>query len=392
MLDHTIADGQVQYDTHADHAVSSAPTVARTNTESAGTACAGGGQAAGATQCGHAAPTPLAAGEGPWIRDTPQIDADASGDPIVSGGGQKSADAQSCYAPTTDDPIGGGGQTSRATHPRAAASPDTIAEIREQWRRRQAWHRAEKALTLQVKAICRRLAGGEIKDADKLYRAAIKGDDAHPLATTALAAIFPLVEARDGMEKHRKAVERRLAKIAKTLPVAPWIESVRGVGIASLAAVVGECGDLSEYDNPAKVWKRMGLAVMGDGTRQRRIGGAEAMEHGYSPSRRSIAWNIGECIVKAGGPYKELYDARKVYEAERVETKAHAHNRAKRYVEKRVLRDLWRAWRSGEADRLAVPDEALPPHQDTGLAPEAGGQSLRDTHPAGAASQPTPPA
>lgn len=46
------------------------------------------------------------------------------------------------------------------------------------------------------------------------------------------------------------------------------------------------------------------------------------------------------------GPLRLLYDERKAYEAGRVETPAHAHNRAKRYIEKRLIRDLWRAWRA----------------------------------------------
>jgi transposase len=225
-----------------------------------------------------------------------------------------------------------------------AASAATIAEIREQWRRRQSWHRAEKSLTLQAKALCRRLAGGEIKDAERLYNAALgKGSD--PMAEIAFAAMFPLVEARDGVAQHRAVVEKRLAKLAKTLPVAPFVESVRGVGIASLAAIVGEAGDLSAYSTPAKLWKRFGLAVMEDG-RQRRVSGAAALDHGYSPGRRSVMWNIGACIIRAGGPLKDAYDARKIIEATKVETKGHAHNRAQRYVEKRFLRQLWREWRT----------------------------------------------
>lgn len=220
-----------------------------------------------------------------------------------------------------------------------------IAEMREQWRRRQSWHRAEKSLTLQAKALCRRLAdGGDKKEAEVIYNAAL-GKGSHAMADIALAAMFPLTEARDGVEKHRKLVEKRLVKLAKSLPVAPWVEGVRGVGLASLAAIVGEAGDLAAYSNPAKLWKRMGLAVMPDGGRQRRIGGVEALDHGYSPGRRSVMWNLGSCIVKAGGPLKEVYDARKLYEAERVQTKLHAHNRAQRFVEKRFLRDLWSQWR-----------------------------------------------
>ncbi len=233
-------------------------------------------------------------------------------------------------------------------HSASAGLANQIAELREQWRRRQAWHRAEKALTLQAKALCRRLAeGGDKGEADRIYKAAL-GKGSHPMADIALAAMFPLTEARDSVAKHRAAVEKRLVKLAKELPVAPWVEATRGVGLLSLAAIVGEAGDLGGYANPARLWKRLGLAVMPDGTRQRRIGGADALDHGYSPARRSVVWNIGACIVKAGGPLKEIYDARKAYEAERVETKAHAHNRAQRYTEKRFLKLLWSEWRRGE--------------------------------------------
>lgn len=221
----------------------------------------------------------------------------------------------------------------------------TIFQIREQWRRRQQWHRAEKSLTLQAKALCRRLAvDGDKREADAIYKAAL-GKGEHPQGLNAFGAIFPLVDARDGIEKHRKKVEKELAKLAGQLRVAPFVIATRGVGIASLAAVVGEAGDLANYGTVSRLWKRMGLAVMLDGTRQRRISGDAAIEHGYNPARRSVVWNIGACIVKAGGPLKALYDERKILELTRVETKAHAHNRAQRYVEKRFLRMLWAEWR-----------------------------------------------
>lgn len=274
------------------------------------------------------------------------VSAGASGTTIhqVTDKGSRNRVSPDAAIPSASDGEGGGiGHTARVHEDqRSGADPATIAELREQWRRRQAWHRAEKSLTLQSKALCRRLAGGEIKDADKLYRAAL-GKGEHPMAEIAFAAMFPLIEARDGVAKHRAAVEKRLVKLAKLLPVAPYVESVRGVGLASLAAIVGEAGDLSNYSTPAKLWKRFGLAVMDDG-RQRRVAGAAALDHGYSPSRRSVMWNVGSCIVKAGGPLKEAYDARKLIEATKVETKAHAHNRAQRFVEKRFLRSLWVEW------------------------------------------------
>ena len=48
------------------------------------------------------------------------------------------------------------------------------------------------------------------------------------------------------------------------------------------------------------------------------------------------------------GPYGELYLARKAYEAEHHPdlTPKHRDMRARRYMVKRVLRDMWRAWRA----------------------------------------------
>jgi len=259
---------------------------------------------------------------------------------LNQSGDQPSRDTQSRY-------VAGGevGHSRRDTQRDAADLANSIAEIREQWRRRQAWHRAEKSLTLTAKALCRRLVGGDKKEAEALYKAAL-GKGEHPLADLALAAIMPIVNGREQIEQSRKAVEKRLTVLAKDLPAAQWVAGVRGFGLLSLAAIVGEAGDLNDYATVSRLWKRMGLAVMGDGTRQRRVGGIDALDHGYAPARRSVVWAIGDVLIKLGGSYKELYDARKLIEAERVETKAHAHNRAKRYMEKRVLRDLWVAWRA----------------------------------------------
>lgn len=241
------------------------------------------------------------------------------------------------------------------------ALSSVIDQIREQWRRRQMWHRAEKSLTLQAKSMCRRLLAGDKKEAEVLYKSVLNGQE-HSLATVALLAMQPLLQARDGIEVARLQVEKRLLALAKELPVAAWIEGVRGVGLLSLAGIVGEAGDIGAYGNPAKLWKRMGLAVIG-GERQRKKEGDAGILHGYNPARRSLMWTIGDCIIRAGGPLKELYNQRKEYEAPRVATKMHAHNRAKRYIEKRLLRDLWRAWRDASSAKpsnmISHPSESM---------------------------------
>ena len=132
-----------------------------------------------------------------------------------------------------------------------------------------------------------------------------------------------------------------------------------------LAQIIAETGDLSNYANPAKLWKRMGMAVI-EGGRQRRVAGAPALEHGYSPRRRAVLFCIGDSIVRTGGPYRKVYDEMKKDEqkqaveagltvlpaakipkgdAEHYRSEGHVHNRARRKMEKQLLLDLWREWR-----------------------------------------------
>jgi len=268
----------------------------------------------------------------------------------------------------------------------------SIDVIRETHRCRQDLHRAEKSLTLQIKAICRRLCAGAFAakwkageiteekyragtkaEADKLYTAIVKEQE-HEMLLSGVVTTAAFFEARAIFEKRRAQTEKELERLAKSLPVASWVLELKGLGLGSLAAIVGEAGDLSNYSTHSKLWKRLGLAVI-DGERQKRVSGDAAIIHGYCPTRRAIVWNIGRCVLKAqsarvdketgeelkpAGKYRLIYDARKAYELARDPemSRAHAHNRATRYMEKKVVRDLWNSWR-----QLANPASETQPEQ-----------------------------
>ena len=225
---------------------------------------------------------------------------------------------------------------SAAPHP-LNASP-LVAEIVETWRQRQAMVEARKRLILQAKALCRRMTAGDKAAADAIYAAGA------PI-------LDPFMEAMAPFGARQAALDKHMVKLAKRLPVADFAAGVKGFGHAGLAKAVGELGDLTCYEKGvAGIWKRAGLAVI-DGQRQRRVTGDAALIHGYAPARRSVFWNIAAAMLKgqgtgeAAGPYRLIYDERKAYERSRVETDGHAHNRALRYMTKRLLRELWRAWR-----------------------------------------------
>lgn len=237
-----------------------------------------------------------------------------------------------------------------------------IEQLRDQHRLREDFHRAEKRIVLQMKAICRRYCDGDKDKANDLY------DEIKPDSTDDLAkSVMPLLTCRDELYRARKGHEKRMVAIARQIPAYEWVGTIRGFGELGFAQIVAETGDLSNYDNPAKVWKRMGLAVF-NGKSQRRVSGDAALEQGYCPRRRAIMFCIGDSMIKsAGSPYRDIYLDRKDYErmtaaangmtvapAAKITAKdkdthisdGHIHRRAQRYMEKRLLRDLWAQWKA----------------------------------------------
>lgn len=229
-------------------------------------------------------------------------------------------------------------------------SDPLVSEIVEVWRLRQDYHRAEKRQVLQIKAMCRRYTDGDKAAADRLY----KQIDAGEADIQISAPLSPLFASRDVMAKQRGEFEKLLKKMAKDLPIYRFVQTVKGFGELGLAALVGECGSLGAYHTVSGVWKRCGMAVI-EGGRQRRVAGEDALLHGYSPERRSVFWTLADSMLKCqgkdekAGPYRRIYDERKAYERPRVESDAHAHNRALRYMFKRLLKDLTVAWRQIES-------------------------------------------
>jgi hypothetical protein len=218
---------------------------------------------------------------------------------------------------------------------------DTIIEY---WRQRQDLRRAEQRLNLQCQAICRRACNGDKEAAGKLWGQIQKGksDD-----IALLAIITPYRNAMASLDQAAKNIEKILAKQA--IETSIWNDfgkNVRGLGPLSMAGFIGEAGrDISEYRSVSALWKRFGLAVIGD-ERQRRVSDAElAVIHGYDPQRRSYAYVLAANLMRSqgtDGPYRKIYDQRKEFEgAKEGITKAHAHNRALRYMTKELLKHAW---------------------------------------------------
>ena len=286
--------------------------------------------------------------------------------------GRSCSDSQRITALDGDD-----GQYAGDSQSGAAIVADPLVDSIVEVYRHRTWQlRAEMKLTLQAKAVCRSLCAGDKDEADKLY-AAVTTDKPHPLADIARGATMYMLQARNVLTAPREAYEKRLEALAKQLPVADWCKETKGLGFMTLAKIVGEAKDApGTYRSPACLWARFGMGVLGDGTRQRKIAGDGALELPYSPTRRSLMYLAGDGLLKAQvravkdekgkptgervaiGPYGQLYIDRRAYEEARECKPIVAHMRAKRYIEKRLLRELWRAWRA--AERTSAPDAQVP--------------------------------
>jgi hypothetical protein len=140
-----------------------------------------------------------------------------------------------------------------------------IAKIQYLWRMRQRWHRAEKSLILQGKALCRAIVGGDKTEGSALFEKARKGDSVDGIDDATALALAPFLLSIDQFEKPRLKYEKELAKLARKLPAHDFVLGVFGVGDGGFASIVGEAGDIGSYKSVSALWKRMGLAVMSGG-------------------------------------------------------------------------------------------------------------------------------
>lgn len=222
-------------------------------------------------------------------------------------------------------------------------------------------------------------------------------DETHP-DVARLAAMV------DALERLVKDATRNLEKIMRRHPLYPWVKAQKGLGdkqTARLLAAVGDPYWNTLYERPrtvSELWAYCGFHVLPAGhglrddqsviasrdqageadpgqlfraTHELLAGVAPRRQRGqrsnWSDTARKRAWLVATSIIKAGGPYRVVYDDARSKYADAVHrvpcircgpagkpaqagsplSLGHQHARGLRAVAKAVLKDLWR-----EAARL----------------------------------------
>lgn len=161
-------------------------------------------------------------------------------------------------------------------------------------------------------------------------------------------------------ERLRDQVEKEMVRLAKTLPGMAFVKSVPGVGELGFAVIVGEAGSLSDYANPDKLRKRLGVAP--------KHSYPQAENGAFMVPKRRRGEMYGVIIeplfkwqTMKAGPYRTVYDKAKASK-EGLEDwpKLRAHRHGLMVMLDKFLVDLWCAWRG---INVAMPAKVcLPAH------------------------------
>ncbi len=184
-------------------------------------------------------------------------------------------------------------------------------------------------------------------------------DDMAEILEQTMPQILASYETRKLYAAPEATAKKALDEAVAALPIWPWAKRIRGVAETSLGGVLAVTGDLSAYKSPAKVWKRLGLAptTCYDMITKRGVKGNTKPK-----KRRSVAYRLGDCLIKGNFEGKKpnriplgfrwLYDDRKAaHEAAGWgKSQMHRHRDAQRYMEKRLIKHLWREWRRVHGD------------------------------------------
>jgi hypothetical protein len=221
-----------------------------------------------------------------------------------------------------------------------------------------------------------------------------------PVSRSEIICLQILIDALVDLE-HK--AELNLKRLMRKHPLGPWVKNAHGVGEKQAARLLAAIGDPywnDTHNRPCTVselWAYCGYHTLPADqtildTQVALVGGVQTgsnpdqnikdtqallvrvaaarvrgQKSNWSSTAKMRAYLIAESIVKAGGSYREIYDAGRIKYAEAVHdnpcrrcgpagkpalpgsqlSKGHQHARALRKVAKEILKDLWK-----EARRL----------------------------------------
>lgn len=166
------------------------------------------------------------------------------------------------------------------------------------------------------------------------------------------------------MHSIEKDINKDLAKSVKDETLwLDYLKGVKGVGPIIASGLINLI-DIKRASHISSLWALAGLDVINEGKDK---GKAKRLKKGvkatWNPLLKMLCWKIGKSMMMCNNEFfRDIYDKRKEYEQNKNKklnkdkqlTDGHIDARAKRYMVKMFLRQLWVTWR--EMEGLDVTD------------------------------------
>jgi len=155
-----------------------------------------------------------------------------------------------------------------------------------------------------------------------------------------------------------------------------YLCNIKGIGATLGANIIGTL-NIHKADHISSFWKYCGYHTDENGKAIKRVKGKKL---DFNIKNRAMMWNIGDSLIRCqNANYRNVYDQRKAIETKKLNNptdnpkncpmykecrarighkpacKLHIHNRAKRYMIKQFLADLWLNWRKIEGLSVSPP-------------------------------------
>lgn len=150
-----------------------------------------------------------------------------------------------------------------------------------------------------------------------------------------------------------KSIKKYLANEIKDEPIwVKFLKKVKGIGPVLASGLINLI-DIKKAQHPSSLWKFAGLDVV-DGKARKKVKGEKLT---YNPLMRTLCWKLAKSFLMSNSQYVKYYKQRKEYEKIHHPefTPKHIDARARRYMVKRFLVDLFVRWRELEGLPVSKP-------------------------------------
>ena len=145
-----------------------------------------------------------------------------------------------------------------------------------------------------------------IKRARKLKKAALSSIGIKEGGEFARLELNNLIEQYELLTKQKELLEEKVEKLLENMEEAKYMESVKGVGLITVAGFIAEVGDIKDYNHPKQIQKLAGLNLK-EHSSGKHLGQTRITKRGR-PKLRALLYRVMLPILANNQEFKQLHE------------------------------------------------------------------------------------